>query len=479
MAFMKKFRMFRSNKLTSPNPPTETPAIDINKPKTTIEGDMPNIHFQKVAFGFRGTLMKIWHKLCGLSSDVRLREWVLSLLCGKMFLMDATTTSLVDPHNSGAQEYFSIQDRESGSLFVHRNDSTLSSSTSLKSGLRGKISGKIKRGASKLKGKMRIQKRSEKRAREKSLNIRISDGVHKLKLQLGLGPDVVKRGDFDYEPGFEFTYTLGSGVTITKGRTLGSLQSPPYYAPSPIPFQAEYNMPISSPIDMDSLMEQYHGLETIYITDEANFFINNFSGQTEAPEYTHVARTMTSYILQNDRLTKVSQSAMILSDVVSRCTTGLRRNDGQSARSIGPPQLVEPEIPLKPLLLVKGPKRYSFCFGVDDVCSGTEERSSHVIDEVDRAPVGTSPRRNNSISSDYHLKELKILRRRSDQGSYTMIPVWQNLVNTTKMHDPVEKKTSEVFPNGRATAGSCEELSGGSETDSIGIEECSDSESFI
>ncbi|KAJ8138096.1 hypothetical protein OY671_008691, partial [Metschnikowia pulcherrima] len=106
----------------------------------------------------------------------------------------------------------------------------------------------------------------------------------------------------------------------------------------------------STPVDVNRLLEEFKGLEAVYITDEAHFFINNLGEKTSKEEKRKLVHLVSSLVAQTAS-TRASRGAHSLVSKVA----SIFRTEPKSVM-LHPPSVGSSQASLRPLILVKGSK---------------------------------------------------------------------------------------------------------------------------
>ncbi|QBM87555.1 hypothetical protein METSCH_B07610 [Metschnikowia aff. pulcherrima] len=172
----------------------------------------------------------------------------------------------------------------------------------------------------------------------------------------------------------------------------------------------------STPVDVNRLLKEFKGLEAVYITDEAHFFINNFGEKTNKEEKHKLVNLVLSLVAQTAP-TRASRGAHSL---VSKVASIFRTEP--KLVMLHPPSVGRLLASLRPLLLVKGSK---LCLQLPETHgprhNGREPTIFELADEESNAPKVSPP-------VQASLRELKLVRRRSQRRNSFVVPVWNHLV---------------------------------------------------
>ncbi|KAM9940386.1 hypothetical protein OXX80_000163 [Metschnikowia pulcherrima] len=172
----------------------------------------------------------------------------------------------------------------------------------------------------------------------------------------------------------------------------------------------------STPVDVNRLLEEFKGLEAVYITDEAHFFINNFGEKTSKEEKRKLVDLVSSLVAQTAS-TRASRGAHSL---VSKMASVFRAES--KSVMLHPPSVGSSSASLRPLLLVKGSR---LCLQLPETHgsrhNGREPTIFELADEDSIVPEVSPP-------VQASLRELKLVRRRSQRRNSFVVPVWNHLV---------------------------------------------------
>ncbi|KAM9902116.1 hypothetical protein OXX79_004127 [Metschnikowia pulcherrima] len=172
----------------------------------------------------------------------------------------------------------------------------------------------------------------------------------------------------------------------------------------------------STPVDVNRLLEDFKGLEAVYITDEAHFFINNFGEKTNKQEKRKLVNLVSSLVAQ----TATTRDSCGAHSLVSKVASLFR----PETKSVHPPSVGSSQASLRPLFLVKGSK---LCLQIpethDSRHNGREPTIFELVDEESNEPEASL------LAPPVNLRELKLLRRRSQRRNSFVVPVWNNLTN--------------------------------------------------
>ncbi|KAM9906847.1 hypothetical protein OXX69_006647 [Metschnikowia pulcherrima] len=170
----------------------------------------------------------------------------------------------------------------------------------------------------------------------------------------------------------------------------------------------------STPVDVNRLLEEFKGIEAVYITDEAHFFINNLGEKTSKEEKRKLVHLVSSLVAQTAS-TRASRGAHSL---VSKVASIFRTE----SKLTHPPSVGRSSASLRPLLLVKGSK---LCLQLPETRDsrhiGREPTIFELADEESIDPEVSPP-------VQASLRELKLVRRRSQRRNSFVVPVWNHLV---------------------------------------------------
>ncbi|KAF8002313.1 hypothetical protein HF325_003278 [Metschnikowia pulcherrima] len=172
----------------------------------------------------------------------------------------------------------------------------------------------------------------------------------------------------------------------------------------------------STPVDVNRLLEEFKGLEAVYITDEAHFFINNFGEKTSKEEKRKLVHLVLSLVAQ----TASTRASRGVHSLVSKVASIFRTES--KLVMLHPPSVGRLLASLRPLLLVKGSK---LCLQLpethDSRHNGREPTIFELADEDSIVPEVSPP-------VQASLRELKLVQRRSQRRNSFVVPVWNHFV---------------------------------------------------
>ena len=170
----------------------------------------------------------------------------------------------------------------------------------------------------------------------------------------------------------------------------------------------------STPVDVNKLLTEFEGLEAVYITDEAHFFINNLADNTNEDK-----RKLVNLVLSLMAQTATTRASRDAQSVVSRMASVLR----PKPKLVKPPSVGLLQASLRPLLLVKDSR---LCLRIPETPDTRKKEREPTIFELTEEE-SLKPTASPSVQSK--LRDLKLVRRRSQRRNSFVVPVWKNLVN--------------------------------------------------
>ncbi|KAM9936851.1 hypothetical protein OXX80_003610 [Metschnikowia pulcherrima] len=351
-------------------------------------------------------VQKTWNTCYNGLAITLLRELLISLVCKKAPSPEDPDCILLpeDPWVNVGDVRKSQPKPDANKRF-----SKVSFASTTRLGIRNRISEKLAARLLRLRGK-------GSDSSEYTLSNRYSqvvfDAEFDRKWQRGYCPEIhlssePNSADFTHPRRIKRTYTrlapYGSATMYS------SLKSAPLLAEDYAKLHRE-----STPVDVNRLLEEFKGLEAVYITDEAHFFINNFGEKTSKDEKRKLVNLVSS-LVAHTASTRGSRGAH---SIVSKVASIFRAE----TKSVHPPSVGSSQASLRPLLLVKGSK---LCLQLPETLesrkSGREPTIFELADEEANEPESSPPVQAN-------LRELKLVRRRSQRRNSFVVPVWNNLV---------------------------------------------------
>ncbi|KAJ8141098.1 hypothetical protein OY671_005730 [Metschnikowia pulcherrima] len=401
---LKKEFLEQAEKTLPGNNPFAIPSD--NDTKFTTFGDIKN------------TVQNTWKRCSDAFADSSLRERLRKLVCNNISSSRERDLilSLEDPWvNVGDARFHHPK------LDANKRHSMISFASTTRLGIRNKISEKLSKGKlslsttySKLRGRDSDNPRDY--ASNKYSQV-VFDADFDRKWQLGFCPDVYISSKPNSAGLDKSRRRAGRNQQRTYKRlapydTL-TMYSSMKSAPLDVEEYAELHRQ-STPVDVNKLLTEFEGLEAVYITDEAHFFINNLADNTNEDNRKLV--NLVSSLMAQTATTRASRDAQ---SVVSRMASVLR----SKPKSLKPPSVGSSQASLRPLLLVKDSRLCLRIPETPDTRKTEREPTIFELTEEESLKSTASP----SVQSK--LRDLKLVQRRSQRRNSFVVPVWKNFSN--------------------------------------------------